>query len=51
MGLSLLLEWACEVYWRAAHLGRPRTLDEEQRAAVLDAVVERAYGATHRIGE
>ena len=24
--LSLLLEWACDVYWRAATLGTPRTL-------------------------
>ena len=29
--LSLLLEWACTVYWRAATLGTPRLLDEEQR--------------------
>ena len=44
--LSLLLEWACEVYWRAAALGTPRTLDEEQLNAVLSAVAERGYGST-----
>ena len=44
--LSLLLEWACEVYWRAAALGTPRTLGEEQLSAVLSAVAERGYGGT-----
>ena len=45
--LSLLLEWACEVYWRASTLGEPRTLDEEERSAVVAAAVERGYGRTH----
>src|SRR5205085_4299951 len=31
---SLLLEWACNVYWRARALGEVRALDEEQRQAV-----------------
>ena len=44
--LSLLLEWACEVYWRAAALGAPRTLGEKQLNAVLSAVAERGYGST-----
>jgi L-fuculose-phosphate aldolase len=44
--ISLLLEWACEVYWRAAALGTPRTLREEQLNAVLSAVAERGYGST-----
>jgi L-fuculose-phosphate aldolase len=43
---SLLLEWLCEVYWRAATLGQPRTLDEEQCQAVIRQVTERAYGET-----
>jgi L-fuculose-phosphate aldolase len=38
IGASLLLEWACTVYWRAAALGEPRTLDAEQQAAFLAAV-------------
>ena len=45
-GLALLLEWACEVYWRAAALGEPRTLDAGERQAVIDAVVARGYGST-----
>jgi L-fuculose-phosphate aldolase len=43
---SLLLEWACTIYWRAAALGTPRTLDQEQRQAVVAAALERGYGAT-----
>ena len=42
-----LLEWACEVYWRAAAIGTPCALDDEQQTAVLDAAVARAYGTTH----
>jgi L-fuculose-phosphate aldolase len=42
--LSLLLEWACTVYWRAASLGRPRTLSDDELGAVLGAVLERGYG-------
>ena len=50
MDLSLLLEWACTVYWRARALGEPSVLDEEQRAAVVAAAVERGYGATREAG-
>ena len=46
--LSLLLEWACTVYWRAAQLGPPRTLDEDARGAVIAAAAERGYGSTRR---
>jgi L-fuculose-phosphate aldolase len=42
---SLLLEWACELYWRAAVIDTPRTLGEEQQAAFRDAVAKRGYGA------
>lgn len=45
---ALLLEWACEVYWHAAMLGQPRTLDSDDRQAVIDAVTSRGYGATRR---
>lgn len=41
-----LLEWACTVYWRAAALGEPRALDEDERRAVVDAALARGYGAT-----
>ncbi len=46
---SLLLEWACTVYWRAAAIGVPRALDEQQGLAVVEAVVKRGYGTTRRI--
>jgi L-fuculose-phosphate aldolase len=41
-----LLEWAATVYWRAAQLGTPRALDEQQRQAVIDVAVARNYGTT-----
>jgi L-fuculose-phosphate aldolase len=44
--LSLLLEWACAVYWHAAAIGTPRTLDEGQQDAVIAAALERGYGTT-----
>jgi L-fuculose-phosphate aldolase len=43
---SLLLEWGCEVYWRAAALGTPRALDADEQRAVVDAAVARNYGTT-----
>jgi L-fuculose-phosphate aldolase len=45
---SLLLEWACTVYWRAAQLGRPRALGEDERNAVIAAAAERGYGSKKR---
>ena len=46
---SLLLEWACTVYWRASMLGSPSVLDEEQQQAVVTAAVERRYGTTRPV--
>ena len=46
---SLLLEWACGVYWHASQLGEPRTLDAEQREAVIAAAMERGYGTSKRL--
>lgn len=43
---SLLLEWACTVYWRASALGSPRALGEDERNAVVAAALERGYGQT-----
>ncbi len=43
---SLLLEWACSVYWHAAALGEPRALGPEEREAVVAAAIERGYGTT-----
>lgn len=45
---TLLLEWACEVYWRAAAIGTPRALGAEEQQAVLETVAERAYGTTQK---
>ena len=41
-----LLEWSAQLYVRAASLGRPRVLDEEDRRAVVEAAVARRYGTT-----
>ena len=49
--LSLLLEWACTVYWRAAAIGEPRVLGAEEREAVVAAALSRNYGSTHRVGD
>jgi L-fuculose-phosphate aldolase len=49
--LSLLLEWACTVYWRASVLGTPRVLDHGQQEAVVAAALERGYGTTRPAGE
>jgi L-fuculose-phosphate aldolase len=43
---ALLLEWACTVYWRAASMGAPRSLDRAQQEAVVEAAVNRNYGTT-----
>jgi L-fuculose-phosphate aldolase len=45
---ALLLEWACEVYWRAAQIGEPRALGEQERQAVVEAAAARSYGTTRR---
>jgi L-fuculose-phosphate aldolase len=42
---SLLLEWACTVYWRAALIGTPRGLDGEQLTAVRRELDRRRYGS------
>jgi L-fuculose-phosphate aldolase len=42
--LALLLEWACEVYWRARAVGEPRVLSAEELEGVVRAVQERGYG-------
>lgn len=42
---SLLLEWACNVYWHAAAVGTPRRLDPDECQAVVDTLLERSYGS------
>ena len=44
MAQSSLLEWACALYWRAAAIGQPRTLNERQLMDVVNAIVGRGYG-------
>jgi L-fuculose-phosphate aldolase len=39
-----LLERSAWLYWHAAQLGTPRTLDADDRQAVVDAVIARGYG-------
>ncbi|WP_128379423.1 class II aldolase/adducin family protein [Streptomyces cavernae] len=46
---ALLLEWACGVYQRAAALGEPRVLDEQQQLAVIEAAIARNYGTTQPV--
>jgi L-fuculose-phosphate aldolase len=43
-----LLEWACELYWRAAAVGLPRTLGAAQQLDFVEAVTRRGYGITRR---
>ncbi len=45
---SLLLEWGCELYYRASAMGTPRALDEQQRNDVISAAVARNYGTTQK---
>ena len=47
--LALLLEWACEVYWRAAQIGEPRTLTDDDLRAVVEQVATLGYGATREV--
>jgi L-fuculose-phosphate aldolase len=44
--LSLLLEWACGVYWHAEAIGEPKTLDAAQAQAVVEAAIARRYGGS-----
>ena len=46
--LSLLLEWVCTLYWRAATVGTPRVLSEDDQRAVIEVAIRTGYGTTHR---
>jgi L-fuculose-phosphate aldolase len=48
MEQALLLEWACELYWRASSLGTPRVLDSSEQLAFVETVSRRGYGITRR---
>ena len=45
---ALLLEWCCRLFLDATALRAPRTLDECQQIAVIEAAIARNYGSTHR---
>ena len=47
---SLLLEWACTVYWRARAIGEPQVLGPAEQSAVIEAAVARGYGSTKPAG-
>jgi L-fuculose-phosphate aldolase len=46
---TLLLEWACNVYWHARALGEPHVLTDDEVNGVVAAVTERGYGALKEI--
>jgi L-fuculose-phosphate aldolase len=46
---TLLLEWACNVYWHAQALGRPHVLTDAEVGDVVSAVTERGYGAVKEV--
>jgi L-fuculose-phosphate aldolase len=43
---SLLVEWACTVYWRARALGEPAALTDDQLQDVAAQVMRLGYGQT-----
>jgi len=44
-----LLEWACGVYWRAASIGEPRVLGDDEQRAALENALKIGYGKTRRV--
>jgi L-fuculose-phosphate aldolase len=40
-----LVEWSAELYWRAASIGPPRTLDDGDVEALIETVMARGYGS------
>jgi L-fuculose-phosphate aldolase len=51
MAQSELLEWACQLYWRAAAVGAPRTLAADEQLDFIETVKRRGYGLKHRSEE
>jgi L-fuculose-phosphate aldolase len=43
-----LLEWGCALFWRARAIAEPRTLDQADQLAFIEAVTQRGYGVTRR---
>ena len=48
MAQSELLEWACQLYWRAAAVGAPRTLEAAEQLEFVETVSRRGYGIKQR---
>jgi L-fuculose-phosphate aldolase len=48
---ALLLEWLAALHHRAAALGRPRVLTDEQQADVIHQALTRSYGTTALIDQ
>jgi L-fuculose-phosphate aldolase len=48
MQQARLLEWGCELYWRASALGTPRALDQSAQLAFAETISRRGYGITRR---
>jgi L-fuculose-phosphate aldolase len=48
MAQSELLEWACQLYWRAAAVGAPRTLEADEQLEFFETVSRRGYGIKQR---
>ncbi|HJQ41846.1 MAG TPA: class II aldolase/adducin family protein, partial [Jatrophihabitantaceae bacterium] len=48
---TVLLEWACGIYLRAAAVRDPRVLDATQQQAVVEAAVRTRYGSTRSADE
>ncbi|MEV7692301.1 class II aldolase/adducin family protein [Microbacterium sp. NPDC089189] len=46
---ALLLEWVCELYWRARAIGEPRTLDAAAQRSVVEAATRLGYGTTKKV--
>jgi L-fuculose-phosphate aldolase len=46
-----LLEWACDVWWRASQVGAPRVLSDEEQQAVVEVAVRRRYGSTQAVDD
>jgi L-fuculose-phosphate aldolase len=51
LGVTELLEWACEVWWRASQVGTPRVLSDEEQQAVVEVAVRRRYGSTQAVDD
>jgi L-fuculose-phosphate aldolase len=45
---SELLEWACQLYWRAAAVGAPRTLEADEQLEFIETVSRRGYAIKQR---